>query len=122
MRDREAVVTGVNAGLAPDELAALRNSLNEQRGFRLDQLAQLGHVAPGRTQRARERARPPSSRCTSSCAPPPAWSSPTSRPPWPAWTRAATGCATAAVTPWTCPGSASCPRRATAPPAIAPGR
>jgi RNA polymerase-binding transcription factor DksA len=58
VRDREAVVTGVNAGLAPGELAGLRDSLNEQRRFRLDQLAQLGHVAPGRTQRARERSAP----------------------------------------------------------------
>lgn len=44
-----------NAGLPPAELAALRAVLDEQRAFRLDQLAQLGHTASARALRARER-------------------------------------------------------------------
>ncbi|WP_051864992.1 hypothetical protein [Streptomyces griseus] len=45
-----------DAGLSAAELSALRENLNEQRAFRLDQLAQLWQGAPGRAQRARERA------------------------------------------------------------------
>lgn len=39
----------------PDELAALRADLTEQRRFRLDQLREFGQLAPGRAAGARER-------------------------------------------------------------------
>jgi RNA polymerase-binding transcription factor DksA len=51
----QQVLAARNAGLSAGELVALRESLNEQRTFRLDQLAQLGHIAPSRDQLARER-------------------------------------------------------------------
>jgi RNA polymerase-binding transcription factor DksA len=51
--EHQVVAGGVNAGIGPGELGVLRESLVEQRAFRLDQLAQLGHVAPARAQRAR---------------------------------------------------------------------
>ncbi|WP_329139925.1 TraR/DksA family transcriptional regulator [Streptomyces sp. NBC_00670] len=56
--EHQVVVGGVNAGIGPGELGGLREGLVEQRAFRLDQLAQLGHVAPARAQRARERGVP----------------------------------------------------------------
>lgn len=53
---QQVVGVDTNAGLSADELAALRENLNEQRAFRLDQLAQLWQVAPAQAQRAREQA------------------------------------------------------------------
>jgi RNA polymerase-binding transcription factor DksA len=54
--NQQVVGTVTNADLSAAELSALRENLNEQRAFRLDQLAQLWHGAPARAQRAREQA------------------------------------------------------------------
>ncbi|MER5980593.1 TraR/DksA C4-type zinc finger protein [Streptomyces sp. NPDC001857] len=54
--NQQVVVADTNAGLGAAELSALRENLNEQRAFRLDQLAQLWQGAPARAQRVRERA------------------------------------------------------------------
>ncbi|MFJ8470201.1 TraR/DksA family transcriptional regulator [Streptomyces swartbergensis] len=54
--NQQVVVADTNAGLSTAELSALREDLNEQRAFRLDQLAQLWQGAPARAQRDRERA------------------------------------------------------------------
>ncbi|WP_426570285.1 TraR/DksA family transcriptional regulator [Streptomyces canus] len=54
--NQQVVMADTNAGLNMAELSALRENLNEQRAFRLDQLAQLWQGAPARAQRARERA------------------------------------------------------------------
>lgn len=53
---QQVVGVDTNAGLSAAELAALRENLNEQRAFRLDQLAQLWQGTPARAQRAREQA------------------------------------------------------------------
>ncbi|WP_308122240.1 TraR/DksA C4-type zinc finger protein [Streptomyces sp. TRM70350] len=52
----QQVVADTNAGLSAAELAGLRENLNEQRVFRLEQLAQVWQGAPARAQRAREQA------------------------------------------------------------------
>ncbi|MFD3437204.1 TraR/DksA family transcriptional regulator [Streptomyces sp. NPDC058685] len=49
-------VADANAGLGTAELAALRENLDEQRAFRLDQLVRLWHGVPARARRAREQA------------------------------------------------------------------
>jgi RNA polymerase-binding transcription factor DksA len=54
--NQQVVMADTNAVLNTAELSALREDLNEQRAFRLDQLAQLWLGAPARAQRARERA------------------------------------------------------------------
>ncbi|MFF6996609.1 TraR/DksA family transcriptional regulator [Streptomyces sp. NPDC008313] len=51
--NHQAVGTG-DAGLTPAELTTLRENLDEQRQFRLEQLAQLGGTAPPRAQSVRE--------------------------------------------------------------------
>ncbi|MFI9616906.1 TraR/DksA family transcriptional regulator [Streptomyces sp. NPDC052023] len=53
---QQVVGPGTNAGLSAAQLAGLRENLNEQRAFRLDQLAQLWQGTPARAQRAREQA------------------------------------------------------------------
>lgn len=52
MSNDQAVSVG-NAGVAPELLAALRDSLLEQRQFRIEQLGRYG--APDRADRIRER-------------------------------------------------------------------
>ncbi|MFD7442850.1 TraR/DksA family transcriptional regulator [Streptomyces sp. NPDC059909] len=48
-------VVGVDSSeLAPEDLALLRESLHEQRVFRLEQLQEIGQSAPTRAHRARE--------------------------------------------------------------------
>ncbi|MEU1852431.1 TraR/DksA C4-type zinc finger protein [Streptomyces sp. NPDC019990] len=54
--NQQVVMADTNAGLSTAELSALRENLEEQRAFRLDQLAQLWQGAPTRAQRLRERA------------------------------------------------------------------
>jgi RNA polymerase-binding transcription factor DksA len=54
--NQQVVVAETNAGLSTAELSALREDLNEQRAFRLDQLAHLWQGVPARAQRDRERA------------------------------------------------------------------
>ncbi|MEU0008067.1 TraR/DksA C4-type zinc finger protein [Streptomyces sp. NPDC006314] len=54
--NQQVVMADTNAGLSTAELSALREDLDEQRAFRLDQLAQLWQGAAARAQRARERA------------------------------------------------------------------
>lgn len=49
-------ITGAgDAGLSAEDLAALRESLQEQRTFRLEQLRQFGEPAQTRADRVRER-------------------------------------------------------------------
>ncbi|MEU6916227.1 TraR/DksA family transcriptional regulator [Streptomyces olindensis] len=54
--NQQVVGAVTRAGLSAAELAALRDNLDEQRAFRLDQLAQLWQGAPARAQRVREQA------------------------------------------------------------------
>ncbi|PNG17929.1 hypothetical protein C1J00_33850 [Streptomyces cahuitamycinicus] len=54
--NQQVIDAVTSTGLSAAELSALRENLNEQRAFRLDQLAQLWQGAPARAQRARERA------------------------------------------------------------------
>ena len=54
--NQQVVGAVTSAGLSAAELSALRENLNEQRAFRLDQLAQLWQGAPARAQRVREQA------------------------------------------------------------------
>ncbi|MGI5365802.1 hypothetical protein [Streptomyces iakyrus] len=54
--NQQVVGVDTNTGLSAAESAGLRENLDEQRAFRLDQLAQLWRGAPAGAQRAREQA------------------------------------------------------------------